>query len=92
MMESQSDWCFEAWWNLSTEGMSLEDLQMFRTSLENMKLNLLAAVQEKQLITSSLSQTSHPHFPNMSTFAPDYVQHSSNTAATTSPAVGYASF
>ncbi|XP_020237602.1 agamous-like MADS-box protein AGL62 [Cajanus cajan] len=70
MTKAQTDSCFDPWWNLPTEGMSLESLQTFKASLESLKLNLVAAVQEKQLFTS-VSPTSHvlvppPQLPNMS--------------------------
>ncbi|KHN01468.1 Agamous-like MADS-box protein AGL62 [Glycine soja] len=40
---------FPSWWNLPTEGMGLEDLEQFKTSLERLKFNLVGALQEKQM-------------------------------------------
>ena len=45
----KSSLCFPSWWNLPTEGMGLEDLEQFKTSLERLKFNLVGALQEKQM-------------------------------------------
>ena len=53
----KSSLCFPSWWNLPTEGMGLEDLEQFKTSLERLKFNLVGALQEKQM-------NSVPSMPN----------------------------
>ncbi|KAG2380087.1 hypothetical protein LR48_Vigan11g003700 [Vigna angularis] len=40
--------CFDSWWNLSHQNMSLEDLEEFKTSLETFKFNLITLLQEKE--------------------------------------------
>ncbi|WVZ24315.1 hypothetical protein V8G54_002859 [Vigna mungo] len=40
--------CFDSWWNLSHQNMSLEDLEDFKTSLETFKLNIITLLQEKE--------------------------------------------
>ncbi|XP_028239971.1 agamous-like MADS-box protein AGL28 [Glycine soja] len=48
--QNNNGFCFAApWWNLPTEGMGLEDLEQFKTSLERLKFNLVGALQEKQM-------------------------------------------
>lgn len=44
--------CSSSWWNLSIEDMSFEDLDLFKTSLEHLKLNIVTAMEAK--IFSSL--------------------------------------
>nr|KYP33699.1 hypothetical protein KK1_045432 [Cajanus cajan] len=51
MVESQSHHS-NPWWDLPIEDMSLDNLQHFKTSLENLKFNLVAAVQGKPLTSS----------------------------------------
>ncbi|XP_004513973.1 agamous-like MADS-box protein AGL62 [Cicer arietinum] len=45
--------CFHSWWNDSIDDMNLESLEMFKTSLENLKLNLLLSLDEKRIRSSS---------------------------------------
>ncbi|XP_027337347.1 agamous-like MADS-box protein AGL62 [Abrus precatorius] len=40
---------FSSWWNHSIEDMSLDNLEQFKSSLEGLKLNLVAAVQNEKL-------------------------------------------
>ncbi|XP_027189143.1 agamous-like MADS-box protein AGL62 [Cicer arietinum] len=48
--------CIPSWWDDSIDDMSLESLQLFKTSLENLKLNLILSLDEKR-IRSSFSTT-----------------------------------
>ncbi|XP_061352288.1 agamous-like MADS-box protein AGL62 [Gastrolobium bilobum] len=48
MSQIMTDSFFNFWWENSIEEMSLGDLENFKASLENLKLNLVAVGQEKK--------------------------------------------
>jgi len=75
-MAEKNSPCFPPWWNLSTENMGLEDLEQFKNSLESLKLNLIATLQEKtpQNLHSDppmpYNMVPPPQPPNVSTMTP----------------------
>ncbi|KAJ1401391.1 hypothetical protein SESBI_28767 [Sesbania bispinosa] len=87
MMETQNsstNSCFPSWWNLSIENMDLECLQHFKQSMENLRLNVIVAMQEKRLRFNPLppeplliAPPVPPVFPNRSLFSGQQQVHDS---------------
>ncbi|XP_004510582.1 agamous-like MADS-box protein AGL62 [Cicer arietinum] len=46
---NKGDACFTSWWNHSIDDMSFESLEKFKNSLENLKLNIVTALEEKRV-------------------------------------------
>ncbi|KAK7349339.1 hypothetical protein VNO77_06635 [Canavalia gladiata] len=66
---------FPSWWNHTIEEMGLDNLEQFKTSLELLKLNLVAAVQKDKfnsLPPMPLAIFPPPQMPNMSLFTHCY--------------------
>ncbi|WJX56554.1 hypothetical protein P8452_42203 [Trifolium repens] len=54
--KSKSDSIFPCWWGDSIDDMDLESLEEFTTSLQNLRLNLSSAIDQKKLMFASNDQ------------------------------------
>ncbi|XP_004510581.1 agamous-like MADS-box protein AGL62 [Cicer arietinum] len=46
---NKGDACSTSWWDRSIDDMSVESLEQFKNSLENLKLNIVTALEEKRV-------------------------------------------
>jgi hypothetical protein len=51
-VKSKSNSIFPVWWGDSIDDMDLESLEEFTTSLQNLRLNLSSAIDQKKLMTN----------------------------------------
>jgi hypothetical protein len=54
--KSKSDSIFPCWWGDSIDDMDLESLEEFTASLQNLRLNLSSAIDQKKLMVASNDQ------------------------------------